>query len=51
MRKKFLEMLPPKQFDVCEYRVIYGTTVDVVNVVLIGQRNDDEVYRDLERLH
>jgi mRNA interferase RelE/StbE len=48
---RLLTGFPFRRIDVGEYRVIYRVAVDVVNVVLIGKRNDDEVYRDLERLH
>lgn len=35
--------------DSGEYRIIYSFTEEVVDIVLIGKRNDDEVYRQLER--
>ncbi|MEP6755714.1 MAG: type II toxin-antitoxin system RelE/ParE family toxin [Chthonomonadales bacterium] len=36
--------------DVGEYRIIYRFDADTVYVVLIGKRNDDEVYKILSRL-
>ena len=35
--------------DVGEYRIIYRLEDDVLHVALIGKRNDDDVYRRLER--
>ena len=35
--------------DSGEYRIVYTVTEDTLRVVLIGKRNDDEVYRRLER--
>ena len=35
--------------DVGEYRIVYEFDADTVFVVLIGKRNDDEVYKQLER--
>lgn len=32
-----------------EYRIIYGVVGDTVEVLMIGKRNDDEVYRELRR--
>ena len=31
------------------YRVIYAFTEEVVTVVIVGKRNDDEVYKELKR--
>ncbi len=38
--------------DSGEYRVIYRFTTsdDLVEVILVGKRNDDEVYKQLDRL-
>lgn len=38
--------------DCGEYRIIYRyqPEEDLVEVILVGKRNDDEVYRKLERL-
>ena len=36
--------------DVGEYRIIYKFSSIVLYVLLIGKRNDDEVYRKFKRL-
>jgi mRNA interferase RelE/StbE len=37
--------------DVGEYRIIYGIENNILLIiVLIGKRNDDDVYRKLERM-
>ena len=33
-----------------EYRIIYFTTHDVVHISVINTRNDDAVYKELERV-
>jgi mRNA interferase RelE/StbE len=33
-----------------EYRIIYFTTNDVVHISVINTRNDDAVYKELERV-
>lgn len=35
--------------DIGEYRIIYEADDSVVSILLIGKRNDDEVYRKLKR--
>lgn len=35
--------------DIGEYRVVYETIEDQLHVLLIGKRNDDDVYRQLKR--
>lgn len=35
--------------DSGEYRIIYRVVEDVLEVHLVGKRNDDEVYRQLKR--
>jgi mRNA interferase RelE/StbE len=35
--------------DSGEYRIIYHFTAETVYLVLIGKRNDDEVYKDLAK--
>jgi mRNA interferase RelE/StbE len=47
---KALSGFPYRRADVGEYRVIYRIEGDVVRVALIGKRNDDEIYRDVQRL-
>lgn len=34
-----------------EYRVVYRADEEQVNVVLFGKRNDDDIYRQLQRLN
>jgi|JI91814BRNA_FD_contig_101_281860_length_900_multi_2_in_0_out_0_2 mRNA interferase RelE/StbE len=36
--------------DIGEYRIIYSFDVNTVTVVLVGKRNDNEVYRQFDRL-
>ena len=38
--------------DIGEYRIVYDVDVDDddLRIVLIGKRNDDEVYRQLKRI-
>jgi mRNA interferase RelE/StbE len=35
--------------DIGEYRIVYTVEKDVVNIPLIGKRNDAEVYRQFKR--
>ena len=46
---KQLKGYPYHRVDVGEYRVVYEVEGDEVHVVLVGKRNDDEVYRLLKR--
>ena len=41
---------PYRRVDIGEYRIIYRVEGAVLNVFLIGKRNDDEIYRDMRRL-
>jgi mRNA interferase RelE/StbE len=41
---------PLRRADVGEYRVIYFVESQVLHVVLVGRRNDDDVYKQLSRL-
>jgi mRNA interferase RelE/StbE len=45
-----LKGFPYYRVDIGEYRIIYYVEEDVLKVVLIGKRNDDEVYKKLSRL-
>ena len=47
---KSLAGFPYRRADVGEYGIIYRTHSDVLKLALIGKRNDDEVYRELDRL-
>jgi mRNA interferase RelE/StbE len=40
---------PFRRIDQGEYRIVYAAEGDVVAIVLIGKRNDDEVYARLRR--
>lgn len=35
--------------DIGEYRIIYSTEEDILYVIVIGKRNDGEVYKMLNR--
>lgn len=39
-----------RRIDVGEYRVIYAVKNNLVEVLVIGQRNDDDVYKIWERM-
>jgi mRNA interferase RelE/StbE len=39
-----------RRIDVREYRVIYAVKDNLVEVLVIGQRNDDDVYKIWERM-
>jgi mRNA interferase RelE/StbE len=38
--------------DSGEYRIVYtyNSAADVIEIILVGKRNDDEIYKKLERL-
>lgn len=38
-----------RRVDIGEYRVVYEVTDDTVEILVIGKRNDDEVYKQLKR--
>jgi len=40
---------PFRRVDVGEYRVVYEVRGDTLEILVIGKRNDDEVYRQLKR--
>lgn len=42
-RRKF------RRADIGEYRIIYRVEADTLHVAIVGKRNDDEVYRRLDR--
>jgi mRNA interferase RelE/StbE len=35
--------------DSGEYRIIYARTDEVITILIVGKRNDDEVYKELNR--
>jgi mRNA interferase RelE/StbE len=39
-----------RRLDVGEYRVVYAIEGETVDVLVVGKRNDDEVYRIWERM-
>lgn len=41
---------PLRRADIGEYRIVYHADATVLHVVLVGKRNDDEVYKQLKRL-
>lgn len=41
---------PYLRLDVGEYRVVYEISSVCIAVLLVGKRNDDEVYRELARI-
>lgn len=47
---KGLHGSPYRRADSGEYRIVYEVAAGTLRVVLIGKRNDDEVYRALRRL-
>ncbi len=38
------------RIDVGEYRVIYQFNQETVSILLVGKRNDDEIYDELKRV-
>jgi mRNA interferase RelE/StbE len=46
---KALEGMPYRRLAVGEYRVVYRADEESVHVLVVGKRNDDEVYRSLRR--
>ena len=44
-----LKGLPYHRVDSGEYRIVYRFGVEIVSIILIGKRNDDEVYDRLKR--
>ncbi len=45
---KKLKGHPLRRVDIGEYRVVYSTKNDTLNVFVVGKRNDGEVYRNLK---
>lgn len=41
---------PRYRVDSGEYRIIYRVNDDRLEILIIGKRNDDAVYRDAERI-
>ena len=47
---KPLKGYPYHRVDVGEYRVVYEVNGEELHVLVVGKRNDDEVYKLLKRL-
>lgn len=47
---KLLKGYPYHRVDVGEYRVVYEVNEEELHVLVVGKRNDDEVYKRLKRL-
>lgn len=39
-----------RRADMGEYRIVYRIAGQTLQIVLVGERTDDEVYRELKRL-
>ena len=44
-----LKGYPLLRADIGEYRIVHTHTDKIVTIVLVGKRNDDEVYKALKR--
>jgi mRNA interferase RelE/StbE len=40
---------PYRRVDIGEYRVVYDYSDEALRILVVGKRNDDEVYRALKR--
>lgn len=47
--EKKLKGYPYKRIDVGEYRIIYEIEGGTLSILLVGKRNDDEIYRKFSR--
>lgn len=47
---KLLHGYPYHRADIGEHRIIYRYSDELLYIALIGKRNDDDVYRRLDRL-
>jgi mRNA interferase RelE/StbE len=45
---KELKGYPFLRCDIGEYRIVYDVAEDTLRVIIVGKRNDDEVYRALK---
>ena len=39
-----------RRTDIGEYRVVHRVNADVLEIVLVGKRNDDDVYKTFRRI-
>lgn len=46
---KLLKGYPFHRADSGEYRIIYEISADTLFILLVGKRNDDEIYKQLKR--
>lgn len=46
-----LQGYPYYRADIGEYRIIYNFDPEELRIILIGKRNDDNVYRQLNRFY
>jgi mRNA interferase RelE/StbE len=44
-----LKGYPYRRTDIGEYRIIYHVEAEILQILIIGKRNDDEVYKQLKR--
>lgn len=44
-----LKGYPYRRADMGEYRIIYSVSEDTLQILIVGKRNDDEVYKKLRR--
>jgi mRNA interferase RelE/StbE len=44
-----LKGYPYRRTDIGEYRIIYEIEGEILQILIIGKRNDDEVYKHLKR--
>ncbi|MDD2851598.1 MAG: type II toxin-antitoxin system RelE/ParE family toxin [Desulfuromonadaceae bacterium] len=45
---KELKGYPFLRCDIGEYRIVYDVSEEVLRVIVVGKRNDDEVYKGLK---
>ena len=48
--KQLVDYFPYRRADQGEYRIIYKVENEILYVVLVGKRNDDEVYKRMRQL-
>ena len=48
--KQLVNYFPYRRADQGEYRIIYKVENDILYIVLVGKRNDDEVYKNMKNL-
>ena len=48
--KELVNCAPYRRCDCGEYRIVYRVDGDIIYIILVGKRNDGEVYQALKRL-